>query len=203
MTIFELVIDEDADAYGIQAISLVEAPAIEADFVALSAEFQFKTIDKERRIVLGPVLIPDKPIYRRKDDEEFFVYFSKETIRRAMELYFIAGNQANATLEHQAPVKGTTLVESWIVEGDKDKSRHYGMNMPRGTWMASMKIDDETLWNEWVKGGKVKGFSIEGLFARRETEDKMNTDLSWEKFDESLGELVNILKSNRYTNKTF
>jgi hypothetical protein len=60
--------------------------------------------------------------------------------------------------------------------------------------MASMKIDDETLWSEWVKGGKVKGFSIEGLFARRQSEDKMNADFSWEKFDESLNELVNILK---------
>jgi len=202
MTIFELIIDEQAEAYGIQAISLVEAPAIEADFVALSSGFEFKTIDKERRIVLGPVLIPDKPIYRRKDDEEFFVYFSKETIRRAMELYFIAGNQANATLEHQAPVKGTTLVESWIVEGEKDKSRHYGMSVPRGTWMASMKIDDDLLWSDWVKGGKVKGFSIEGLFARKESAEKMSADFSWEEFDKSLGDIVNIFKSNRYNNKS-
>lgn len=202
MTIFELVIDEESDAYGIQAISLVESPAIEEDFVALSDEFRFKAIDNERRIVMGPALIPDKPIYRRKGEEEFFIFFSKETIRRAMELYFKAGFQANATLEHQAPITGTTIVESWIVEGEQDKSRMYGLNVPKGTWMVSMKIDDETLWSDWVKGGKVKGFSIEGLFTRKEGETQLSAAFSWDAFEDSLTDLVNILNEKCYTNKT-
>ena len=118
---------------------------------------------------MGPALIPDKPIYRHKDGEDFYILFSKDTVRQAMELYFQAGNQSRATLEHEAPVQGTTVVESWIVEDSKkDKSALYGMNVPRGTWMVSMKIDSETLWNDWVKTGRVKGFSIEGLFTRRQ-----------------------------------
>lgn len=169
MNVYELIIDTDAEAFGIQAISLVEEPAIEKDFVALSEEFRFKAIDEEKRLVMGPALIPDKPIYRHKDGEDFYILFSKDTVRQAMELYFKAGNQSRATLEHEAPVQGTTVVESWIVEDSKkDKSALYGISVPRGTWMVSMKIDSEALWNDWVKTGRVKGFSIEGLFTRRQ-----------------------------------
>lgn len=167
MDIFELVIDEEADTYGIQAISLVEEPAIETDWVALAAQYHFQTVDAERKILLGPALIPDKPIYRKRGEEEFHIYFSKDTVRKAMELYFKAGNQSRATLEHEVPVNGTTVIESWIVEGEQDKSRMYGLNVPVGTWMVSMKIDSEAIWNEWVKEGKVKGFSIEGFFTRK------------------------------------
>lgn len=194
MTLFELIIDEEAEAYGVQAISLVESPAIEEDFVALSDDFKFQSIDEERRIVLGPALIPDKPIYRRKGEEEFFIYFSKDTVRKAMELYFKAGHQRNATLEHQAPVQGTTVIESWIVEGEQDKSRHYQMSVPVGTWMVSMKVDSDALWNEWVKAGKVKGFSIEGLFTRRNEETELSADGGWAAFGNFLDEIVSILK---------
>jgi len=187
MEIFELVIDEQADAYGIQAISLVAEPAIEADWVALSTQYNFQTTDKERRVVMGPALIPDKPIYRRKDEQEFHIWFSKETVRKAMELYFKAGNQNRATLEHEVPLNGTTVIESWIVEGEQDKSRMYGMNVPRGTWMVSMKIDSDAIWQEWVKENRIKGFSIEGMFTRK-------VDLSADSF---LGELEKILEDVR------
>ena len=187
MEIFELVIDEQADAYGIQAISLVAEPAIEADWVALSTQYNFQTTDKERRVVMGPALIPDKPIYRRKDEHEFHIWFSKETVRKAMELYFKAGNQNRATLEHEVPLNGTTVIESWIVEGEQDKSRAYGMNVPRGTWMVSMKIDSDAIWEEWVKENRIKGFSIEGMFTRK-------VDLSADSF---LGELEDILEDVR------
>jgi len=187
MEIFELVIDEQADAYGIQAISLVAEPAIEADWVALSTQYNFQTTDKERRVVMGPALIPDKPIYRRNDEQEFHIWFSKETVRKAMELYFKAGNQNRATLEHEVPLNGTTVIESWIVEGEQDKSRMYGMNVPRGTWMVSMKIYSDAIWQEWVKENRIKGFSIEGMFTRK-------VDLSADSF---LGELEEILEDVR------
>jgi hypothetical protein len=187
MEIFELVIDEQADAYGIQAISLVAEPAIEADWVALSTQYNFQTTDKERRVVMGPALIPDKPIYRRNDEQEFHIWFSKETVRKAMELYFKAGNQNRATLEHEVPLNGTTVIESWIVEGEQDKSRAYGMNVPKGTWMVSMKIDSEAIWEEWVKENRIRGFSIEGMFTRK-------VDLSADSF---LGELEEILEDVR------
>ena len=81
------------------------------------------------------------------------------------------GNQAKATLEHQISLAGLTLVESWIkVDMEKDKSAAYGLNDPIGTWYVSMKVDNEEIWTEFVKTGKVKGFSIEGFFADKSTE---------------------------------
>jgi hypothetical protein len=169
MKILELVIDEEAEVYGIDAISLVEFPAIESDFVALKNKqrIEFAEVDKDKRIVLGPALIPDKPIYRKNDDgEEFYVYFSKATVRKAMEMFLSFGNQNNMTLEHEHNLRGLSLVESWLVEDEQhDKSRKYGLDVPKGTWMVSIKVNNEAIWNEWVKSGKVKGFSIEGFFA--------------------------------------
>ena len=168
MNILELVIDEEAELYGIDAISLVEQPAIESDFIAMNSQLlQFKTQDEEKRIVMGAALIPDKPIYRRNGEEEYYVYFSKKTVRRAMELYFKNGNQANATLEHEHKINGLHVVESWIVEGEQDKSRMYELEVPVGTWMVSMKVENDAIWEKFVKEGSVKGFSIEGYFANK------------------------------------
>ena len=171
MKIIELILDEMQEMMGIQAISIVESPAIEENFVALKAqEVQVAKQDEEKRILLGAALIPNKPIYRNNGEEEFYVYFTKDTIRRASEMFFQNGNQNQSTLEHQAELKGLSVVESWIVEDEqKDKSRIYGLEMPVGTWMVSMKVNNDDIWNNYVKTGKVKGFSIEGYFV-----DKVN-----------------------------
>ena len=166
MKIVELILDEDSEM-GIEAISVVESPAIEEDFVALkSQEFKLAEVDKERRILMGALLIPNKPIYRRSGDDEYYIYFSKETVLKASQMYLMQGNQNNSTLEHQYKIDGLTLVESWLVE-DKvhDKSVKYGMDLPLGTWVGSVKVNNDKIWNEFVKTGKVKGFSIEGYFA--------------------------------------
>ena len=171
MKIIELILDEMQEMMGIQAISIVESPAIEENFVALKTqEVQFAKQDEEKRILLGAALIPNKPIYRRAGEEEFYVYFTKETIRRASEMFFQNGNQNQSTLEHEAELQGLSVVESWIIKDEqKDKSRIYGLEMPVGTWMVSMKVNNDDVWNNYVKTGKVKGFSIEGYFV-----DKVN-----------------------------
>jgi hypothetical protein len=166
MNIVELVIDENDDVSGIEAISVVESPAIEEDFIALkNQEFKLAEVDKEKRILMGAALVPNKPIYRRSGSDEYYIYFSKDTVRKASELFFIRGNQNNSTLEHNMPLTGLTAVESWIVEGEKDKTRHYDLDVPIGTWMVSMKVHNDDVWNNYVKTGRVKGFSIEGYFA--------------------------------------
>lgn len=167
MRIVELVIDENDETSGIEAISVVETPAIEENFVALNKhELQLKEVNKEKRILMGAALIPDKSIYRRNDKgEEYYIYFSKETVRKASELFFKRSNHKNATYEHKQPIEGMTIVESWIVENTKqDKSALYGLNLPVGTWAVSMKVDNDEIY-EKAKNGEVKGFSIEGYFA--------------------------------------
>jgi len=167
MDIIELILDEEnEEMVGIEAVSIVENPAIESDFIALAdQEIKLAKVDDEKRIVMGAALIPNKPIFRKRNDTMFYVYFSEDTVRRSSELFFQNGNQSNATLEHQMKANGLTVVESWIVEGEQDKSRIYGFDVPKGTWMISMKIEDEKLWSEIKEGKKYKGFSIEGYFA--------------------------------------
>lgn len=169
--LYELILDPDGE--GVRAISLVEMPAIEENWIALSAEeFNFSTIDEERRLVMGAVLVPDKPIKRINGEEEFYVYFSKETIRAAMERYAMSGNHRQTTLEHQLAIQGVTTIESWIVEDESyDKSAFYKLKAPVGSWIATLKIDSDEIWNNWVKTGRVKGFSIEGLFRRKKADE--------------------------------
>jgi hypothetical protein len=177
MQIIELILDEAQMLNGIDAISIVEHPAIEEDFIALSKQHktEFAEQDSDKRILMGPAMIPNKTIYRRDGDHEYYVFFSAATVRRAAELFLLRGYQNNSTLEHMAELAGMGVVETWIIEDEvHDKSRKYGMNHPIGTWMVSMKVNNADVWADYVKTGKVKGFSIEGYFADR---IKMATDI--------------------------
>lgn len=178
MRIVELLLDEESLQAGIQAISIVEAPAIEEDFIALKEEerVELKTIDEDKRVLLGAALVPNKPIYRRSGEDEYYIYFSQDTVRKASELFFINGNQNKATLEHQIDITGLSVVESWIIEGEQDKSKLYGMDLPVGTWMVSMKVHNDEIWNDYVKNGRVKGFSIEGYFVDKVEASKQSPE---------------------------
>jgi len=167
MRIIELILDEEQDDIGVDAISIVESPAIESDFVALkNQDIKLAEVDKEKKILMGALLIPNKPIYRNGSEGEYYIYFSKDTIVKASQMFLQNGKQSNSTLEHAQALNGLTLVESWIVEDKtKDKTALYGLDVPVGTWMGSVKVNNDDVWNEYVKTNKVKGFSIEGYFA--------------------------------------
>ena len=202
MKIVELILDDQQLASGIDAISIVEAPAIESNFIALkSHEVKFAQVDAEKRILMGPVLIPDKPIYRKQvmngEMQEFYVYFSKNTVCRASQMFLMKGNQGKATLEHEMAVQGICMVESWIKEDmEKDKSAIYGMNDPIGTWMGCLKVTNDEIWNDYVKTGRVKGFSIEGYFADKSMPmSKIETD------EEKLAKVIDILTEFQKSNK--
>ena len=139
---------------------------------------------------MGAALIPDKSIYRRNEKgDEYYIYFSKETVRKASELFFKRSNHKNATYEHKQPIEGMTIVESWIVENTKqDKSALYGLNLPVGTWAVSMKVDNDEIY-EKAKNGEVKGFSIEGYFA-----DKLDMSMQEAKRQETINKLKQLLK---------
>jgi len=211
MNIIELVLDEENNEIGIEAISVVENPAIEEDFIALSNDIiELKEVDKEKKLLLGALLIPNKPIYRRSGDDEYYVFFSKDTVLKASQMYLMNGNQSKATLEHSHDINGLTLVESWIVEDEvHDKSRKYGMNVPVGTWMGAVKVNNDEVWNDFVKTGKVKGFSIEGYFAdKMERPKEPIADLQEElsKIEESeaeymLSQIKAVIKSDKRLKK--
>lgn len=198
---YELFIDEESDFGGIEAISIVENPAIEEDFIALKAqEVKLTEVNQERRILMGAALIPNKEIYRRNSEGEYFIKFSEETVRKASQLFLSRGKQNNATLEHEVEIGGLSVVESWIIEDEvQDKSRKYGLNMPLGTWMVSVKVNNDEIWEEFVKTNRVKGFSIEGFFTdkldRPKESVKEEAELSYEEMAK-LYEIEEILSAS-------
>lgn len=161
--IVKCVIDETGKL-GVGAISLVEFPAIEEFFVALS-EVKLAAVNKERRMLYGPALIPNKYIFRidKNTGEEYYMYFDSETVEKCAHLYLKKNLQHNTTLEHQFSVMGCPVVESWVIEGEQDKAYHFGLSAPVGSWIVGLNVTDDEIWNE-VKEGNVKGFSIEGHF---------------------------------------
>ena len=207
--IYELVI-EDENIDEVFAISLVEEPAIESNFVFFDKEkVQFAALSDEKRLVMGPILIPDKQILRVDGEgKPYHVFFKPETIKKLSEMYLKKKYTDKSTLEHDKKLNGVTLVESWIKESvTKDKSALYNLNVPVGTWMGTFKIDNDEIWNDYVKTGEVKGFSIEGLFghnlvqqAKIEFEiDNILNDLEEQESILILSEIRALIKKdNRY-----
>jgi len=196
--IVELIIEENNQELAIDAISLVSAPAIEQDFVFFGKEkhnLTFAKVDEEKRMLVSPALIPNKQIFRYdpNTDSEYYVYFSKDTVRKASELYLKHNNHHKATYEHSDRVSGVLTVESWIIEDTKlDKSTLYGFSLPVGTWMVKLSISNEDLWTK-IKAGEIKGLSIEGYFV-----DKMQNmskgQFTNEQIREALREIISPKK---------
>ena len=150
-------------------------------------------------MLVSPALIPNKQIFRYdpNTDSEYYVYFSPETVRKASELYLKHNNHHKATYEHQDRVSGVLTVESWIIEDSKmDKSKLYGYDLPKGTWMVKMKINNDDLWSK-VKDGSLKGLSIEGYFTDRmeKMSERQPTD------QEILSALNEIIRENQTESK--
>ena len=169
--IVELVIADDSQELAIDAISLGDSPAIEQYFVFFGKEknnLTFAKVDEEKRMLVSPALIPNKQIFRYdpNTDSDYYVYFSPDTVRKASELYLKHNNHHKATHEHNERVSGVLTVESWIKEGDSDKSKLYGFDLPNGTWFVKMKITNDDLWQK-IKAGELKGLSIEGYFTNK------------------------------------
>ena len=195
--IVELVIADDSEELTIDAISLVTSPAIEQDFVFFGKENNNLTlakVDEEKRMLVSPALIPNKQIFRYdpNTDSNYYVYFSKETVRQASELYLKHNNHHKATYQHEDRVSGVLTIESWIKEGEQDKSKLYGFDLPDGTWFVKMKIENDEMWNK-IKDGELKGLSIEGYFINK-MEKMGKQQFSNEEIREAIKELLSVQK---------
>lgn len=171
------------------AVSLVEDPAIESNFIALSKEKQIIQLENEKRLLVGAALIPNKPIYRNINGKEFYISFDEATIEKLAQDFLANDYQHNITIEHQQGVDDITVVESWIKTSENDKSVGYGLNEPIGTWFISVKVNNEEIWNK-VKNGDYKGFSIEAMVGLDENLE-LNNQLSMnEELIEKLREII-------------
>jgi hypothetical protein len=193
LKLIEYGLGEEEDNMGVYAVSLVSEPAIMVDFVALSKSnlLLARVEDGEKRMLYGPALIPDLPIVRYDGNgEKYFITYSKETIEQTSQEFLKRNLHHNHTIQHQIPVNNLTVVESWVTTGSHDKSMNYGFELPEGTWMIGVKVDDDNTWQA-VKNGEVKGFSIEGWFAPMSETDVTEKDL-----EKLLAELAEQLEMN-------
>lgn len=206
MKTYEVVFDENSDR-GVYALSCVDNPAMEDVWVRLSKdekelkkelpeEMKLSAVDEERRILLGAALIPDKPIYRNIQGEEFWITFSKDTIEKAAHAFLRNGFQNNSSENHQIKLEGVSVVESWLVDNpETDKSKMYGKTYEKGTWVTMMKVHNEEAW-EKAKNGELNGFSIDGQFSLKQVQlKKENMSEEVKSFADKVFELLGAKKS--------
>jgi hypothetical protein len=200
--VYKMFIDEEDENGGVFAISLVENPAIESNWIYLSKQHKIElaTVNNEKRLLLGPVLIPNKQIPRVDEvtGEEYDIVFDEAVIEKAAQLYMQRQHNNDATLEHDQPIEDISIVESWIVENaNADKSNAYNLSYPKGTWLVMAKVNNDEIWNDYVKTGAVRGFSLEGLFGHNLVEASKQTHLTalTEQFDgEFADELLSTMR---------
>lgn len=193
LKLIEYGLGEEESNMGVYAVSLVSEPALMVDFVALSKQnlLLARVEDGEKRMLYGPALIPNLPIVRYDGNgEKYFIQYSKETVEQTSQEFLKRNLHHNHTIQHQMPVNNLTVVESWLTTGAHDKSMNYGFEVPEGTWMIGVKVDDDTTWQA-VKNGEVKGFSIEGWFTPMSESDVTEKDL-----EKLLAELAEQLEMN-------
>jgi len=183
---------------GVFAISLVHDPATAEHFIAMAKQDKIVTlakVDEEKRILMGLVLQPEQLIYRVDENgNEFEMFFSEETIRDFSQNFFQSGFQLNSKLEHDTPIEGVTFTESWLVaDPKKDKSAAYGLSYPVGSWLVSMKVDNNDIWNNYIKTGELRGFSIDGMVELEEVNYK--TDIQMSKENKSILALLKDIVS--------
>ena len=183
----------DSETY---AISMVESPAIESDFVALSKEEEKRVFleSDERHMVYGAALIPDKDIYRNNGEQEFYISFTKESIEKMSQDFMKNYRQNEVTLDHDEMANDITITESWLVEDPyKDKANALGINVPKGTWMIGMKVNQIDVWDR-VKSGELKGFSVESMISLEDFSKQNTNNMNIETNDMFWDKLKNILK---------
>lgn len=198
LPIKEFLIDEEEG--GVEAISLVEFPAIEIDYMKFSKmePIKFSITNEDEQIFTGPLMIPDKLIYRvDADGTEYYGYFSADTIKKVAQKYMLEGRQSNVTLEHEMPIDGVCLIESWLVkDSKKDKATALGYDVPPMTWMGSMKVTNKELWDE-LKNSDFNGFSIEGHFLREDKKQTAEMSSDEELFEQVIDILMAISDADR------
>lgn len=169
--VYEFIVDVNelytSEQAGLKAIAIVDEPAILVDFLKFSKQNkfeQFKVQDKEKRILTGPAMIAGMRIYRQDENVgEYYGYFSKQTIQDMVQAFFKKGLINNFNLNHNSEDKANDcfIIESWFTGSENDKSKELGYNLPEGSWMISVKVDNEEIWNNYLKTGELNGFSVE------------------------------------------
>jgi hypothetical protein len=170
----EILSDVDSDME-VDYVALVDRPAIDKNFLAFNennVQMSFAIQDEDEQIITGALMLADKPIYRNDENGEYYVVFTKDTIKQIAQKFFAKGYQSNVNLMHDSGTKleGLTMFESWITDSKRGIMAMKGFeDVPDGSWFGSFKVNNPEVW-KMIKDGKVKGFSVEGLFSYKKAD---------------------------------
>lgn len=186
MKIYKLVINSNDDT-GMDAISLVENPAVEVDFIAFE-KMESIQFSEERREITGPVCLADTPIYRFNPTMgEHYILFTKDVIKSMMLKYFKNNLNNQVNIEHEGEmISGLTMIESYIKDSERNVAPIEFKDVPDGSWIATFKVENDDVWNDIKKLKSLKGFSLQGLF-QYGGEVQMSKEQT---YDEWLNELI-------------
>lgn len=173
LPVFSVIIDDDTI---FNNISVVTAPAVERNFITLSKDVEIKfKVDSEKRTISGPILIADKPIYRRDEDgKEYYIKFDAETIKKYAEKFFRDGRQNEGNVEHQFSVRGITFYESYLINKERGICPKEFEDLPNGSWVASAYVDNDEVW-QLVTDGTLRGFSVDIYAKVKEEKTELST----------------------------
>ena len=173
LPLYKMFIADDIEGEEeVDFVALVESPAIQRNFLAFAdhSEYEvtnkltFAVQDEDQRIVSGPLMIADLPIYRKDEEGEYYVLFTAQEIKKIVQRFFKKGYQAKVNIEHGKQAEGVYMFESYIIDKERGVNPPTGFeDVADGSWFGSFKVENEKLWGE-VKAGTFKGFSVEGLF---------------------------------------
>lgn len=179
MKVFKIRIDDD-ESLGMDAISLVESPAVEVNFLVFNKDrkLNFTSMDEEKKEITGVVCLADTPIYRvSKELGEHYIVFEKDTIKKMILRYFKNGLSNQVNIEHQGPmIKGLTMIESYIKDSSRNISPVEFEEVPDGSWICTYKVDNDAVWEEIKQNHTLKGFSLQGWFSYGEDTEVSESD---------------------------
>lgn len=193
MKVFYIRVNDDVNI-GIDAISLVDMPAVEKNFLCFSEEKQpvKMKFDNSKHIITGVVCLADTPIYRYNERMgEYYVVFTKETIEKMVEKFAKMDLFKSVNLQHDDKqfVDGIYMIESYITNKQRGINPIEFADIPDGSWVCSYKVENEALWGEIINGNKLNGFSLQGMFELEEQFNKQEP--KEETFDEWLEKQLN------------
>jgi hypothetical protein len=190
----EIISDMESDVE-VDYVALVDRPAIEKNFLAFKDQTEkvsFAIQDEDQHIITGALMLADTPIYRNDQNGEYYVQFSKDTIKQIAQKFFQKGYQCNVNLMHDSGQKleGLTMYESWITDSKRGVHAMRGFeDVPDGSWFGSFKVENPEIW-QMVKDGLIRGFSVEGLFSYKKS--AINQDAVqklWQQIQDVLSEV--------------
>ncbi|HYG16975.1 MAG TPA: XkdF-like putative serine protease domain-containing protein [Bacteroidia bacterium] len=176
LPVYKLVITDEDPVSGVDYVALVDVPATEFNWVAFSKQhpLQFKIQHEEQRIIGGALMVANLPIYRKENGREYYVVFDEPTIKTVCYKYFRNRFTSNVNLMHnpQQKVGGVYMVQSYLIDKQNGiNAPDWYTEIPDGSWFGCFKVDNKEVWDNYIKTGRLQGFSVEGMFGQMHVTD--------------------------------